>query len=478
MDEHIRLISGSPVTLQYFVPFRFEDSRFDAIGRSFAAAEREGAGLWKEASFPIGNSAVFYDHVLSLMNVRKNPNSVCRSWKMIPPEGGRYLFVRSPEEKIPFTLADVYVHLFRAGIGFFCYQTAFEDGVMRESGQLISFQSRVKRLNRKDRDLLALDESAGQDVWKPVRLGRKIAELIPEEISEEIRFFGGVEKFNLPPVALLYSYLCYDCDNRDALKEVTIHMAMGYDPGNRQSDETIRSCHELANDVFYYVSQNGCAVSVHPNELNMDFFVNYSPASKYSFILFILFYQHCALLNFTMRLYTDFPSDSQSYLGNALFADKMQNFMTDVDTFLMKNDVSTVSNVTQHNLFYETSRKAMRIEEDRQSLRSGFDSLSSIQKSNQERDREEQERKEEDEKEKQSLKIEYLAIFLGLAEILSEVVNFTERVILLCTRPDELKLLDWIAMGLFLIVLILVIAMIVKIKKNKRKKRRYRREKP
>ena len=52
------------------------------------------------------------------------------------------------------------------------------------------------------------------------------------------------------------------------------------------------------------------------------------------------------------QLSAGFPSDSRAYLGNSDYADKMQDFMTDVDTFLLKNGIATVSHVHFHNYFY------------------------------------------------------------------------------------------------------------------------------
>ena len=474
MDERIMLCDGAPVMLQYYFPFRFDDSLFDAHCDALASAAEDGSPLWREEGFPVDRNTVFYEHVLSMMNVRDNPHSVCRSWKLLKPEGSRYEF--RPQdggcEPIRFSLADVRVHLFRAGIGFIGYRTIMEDGAPLTSGQLIRFQNRIKKISRKDKELFVLpddegdggpaDRKAPRD-GKQVRLARVVTELLPRDLLPRIRFFGEREDFHVPQAALLFSYLCYDGADRDALKEVTVHMAMGYDLGNTRSGETIRSCNDLGRDVVYYASQNGCAISAVPNEVNRSFFVSNSPAEKYHFIFFILLYQHISLLNFSIRLFEDFPSSSRSYLGNSDYADRMQDFMTDVDTFLMKNDIATVSHEQFHNLFYETCRRAMRIEEDKQSLRSGFESLASIQRSRQLRDREEQEQLDQEKQEKFSHTVEYLAIILGLIEILSEVVSFIQRAHLLLTRPSALSATDYIAMGLFLAVAFIVIFLIVKI---------------
>ena len=473
MDGKIRIIPGSPVFLQYYVPFRFNDDRFREISGRFASEAQDGTALWQKAAFPIDNTTVFYDHVLSMMNVRENGNSVCQSWKRLRPEGSRYMFLCDKDEEIRFSLSEIYVHLFKAGTGFLSYQVVLEDGAVQDSGQLITLQCRLKKLNRKDKALWIFDETsagekpdgqAGPSSWKQVRLGRKIAELLPEGISPEVEFFSAADKFPIPAAALMFSYLCYDCEDRDRLREAAVHMAMGFDLTNKQSEETIRSCHELASNVYFYVSQNGCAISVNPNELNRDFFVNHSPAAKYNFILFILLYQHCSLLNFTMRLCAGFPSDSRAYLGNADYADKMQDFMTDVDTFLLKNDIATVSHVHFHNYFYAVSRKALNIEEDKQALRSGFDSLSGIQKSHQYQDIQEKQ-------EKQNHRINIIAIFLAVLALLPEFcdLDFTARIITFFTKGwSALKPNEQLSVGVFFTIFATVVILIVFLLKKQR----------
>ena len=49
MDENIRVISSSPVRLQYYIPFRFDDNRFDTVSEAFSSARKDGAALWEKS---------------------------------------------------------------------------------------------------------------------------------------------------------------------------------------------------------------------------------------------------------------------------------------------------------------------------------------------------------------------------------------------------------------------------------------------
>ena len=386
MDESIRIISEGPVTLQYYVPFRFSNNCFTQLNDDFAAAKgKNGSCLWQETAFPLRDNTFIYDHVMSMMNVRRNENSVCRCWQLNEQEKNRYLFT-VPEDgtKLAFTFFDIRAHLFRTGIGILCFQIEFEKNCVQNAGQLISFQQRFKNLQRGDKALkicLPASGPEGEPVLRSVRLGETISRLLRGKTSEAIHFFGAPEEYQVPSAAMLFSYLCYDCPDRDNLREITVHMAMGYNRQRSQSRDAILSCRELADNVYFYASPGGCAVSVCPDELNSGFFVKNPPRMTYWFIFLIAVYQHWSLLNFTTRISIDFPSDTQAYLQNSDWADRMQDYTTDIDTFLMKCDLATVSHVQYHNLFYTACRKALNIEEDIRSIRSGFESLVNIQRS-------------------------------------------------------------------------------------------------
>lgn len=480
MDESIRIISEGPVTLQYCVPFRFKDNCFTQVNDDFASAkDRRGtACLWQETAFPMRNNTFIYDHVMSMMNVRQSENSVCRSWLLTKPVKHRYLFIDPEGAELAFTFFDIRTHLFRTGIGLLCFQIEFEKGCLQYAGQLISFQQRFKNLYRSDKTLKVSYPPSGPEgepVRRSVRLGEIIAHLLHDNTSHAIRFFGAAEEDPVPSTALLFSYLCYDCPDRSNLREITVHMSMGYNRQRSQSQGAILSCQELADNVYFYASPGGCAVSVCPDELNSNFFVKNPPRMTYWFIFLITIYQHCSLLNFTTRICNDFPSDTQAYLQNSDWADRMQDYTTDIDTFLMKSDIAAVSHVQYHNLFYTACRKALHIEEDIGSIRSGFESLVNIQRSmqlnRQKQNWHEQElqyREEQENQEKMNLKINIIAIIFALLAFFPELGSFITRLVTLCTKgPSALDTGDYISMGLFVTAAAVSLGLLIYLMKKK-----------
>jgi hypothetical protein len=467
MDENIRVISSSPVRLQYYIPFRFDDNRFDTVSEAFSSARKDGAALWEKSRFPLGDNTFIYDHVMSLMNVRESANSVCRSWRLAVPDSRRYAFVLSKTEEFPFSFTEVYAHLFRTGIGMLGCQVMFDCRDLT-SGQLVSFQQGIRQLRYTSRNICVLRDSPetageGKDAKPAERehawLGGMAARLLRERTSPDIEFFGETAENRVPSAALLFSYLCYDCPDPDALREITVHMGLGYNRQRVQSRESIQSCRELTGSVYFHVAPGGCAVSVCPNDLNRHFFVEHPPTASYHFIFFIALYQHYSLLNFTMRISTDFPSDTRAYLQNSDYADRMRDYITDIDTFLMKNDLATISHIQYHNRFYAACREALHIEEDKQSLRSGFESLVNIQQSIQITRQRERWHDQQEEEEKQNRRINIIAIILAVLTVFPEFGNLLN--ILLTKDLKKLETSDWISIGLFLLTLGIVAVLLV-----------------
>ena len=411
MYETIRVNESKTPYLQYFVPFRFDESRFGSINQEFRSATREGArqtlNVWEEKPFPCTTDGI-YDHVLTTMNIWENKNSICRSWKYAKPNKIEFVYTDTEYGDVRFNVTDIYIHLFRTGVGFLSYEISIGKKIKPDPGFFIRFQARAKELARKDADLFRISKSVpetreGSRITEekiPVIAGETIAVFL-RETSGKIAFFHTKDQDDYPHKAILFSYLVYQDpkpenesaqpkesisvpDNpavRKDLQGITMHMAMGYDQKHILSEADIDSCPELAGNVFYYASQNGCAISAFPNELNRPFFVDNTPTAKYSFIFFFVLYQHYSLRNYTMRVSNDFPSNSRVYRKKTRHADKMQDYTTNIDTFLMKSDLATISTVQYNNLYYEKCREALNIEKDIRSLRSGFESLGNIQQS-------------------------------------------------------------------------------------------------
>lgn len=368
MDENLRIVSKGPVRLQYYVPFWFNENRFDAVNSSFGDAVREdGESRWESSPFPLlDRRRTIYDHVLAMFN---DPDyGVCMNWQYLPPIEEKYLLKDKQSGNPVFSFSNVYVHLFRCGIGFLCFQLIIENDGIQTSGQLVRFQQKIRMLESTRLYIANAPDS------RPVLAGSLIRDLLAGT-CDGLFFFGGSGKSTMPQTALLFSYLCYECDDRNQLQEITVHAATGYSRMNVQSESAIQSCGSLANNVCFYVSRNGCAFSIQLQEQNRHFFLENPPVRLYHFIYLFSLYQYYSLLNFTMRIYREFPSASDADLNHAAYADRMHDFIADLNNFLLKSDVATVSLEPYHNDFYAACRKALNIEEEKQSIQNRSECL-------------------------------------------------------------------------------------------------------
>jgi len=469
MYENMAIDSESANKLQYYIPFRFDDNHFTALNEVLESGTQ--APGWTKTAYPLKDYAGFYDHVLLMMNRWESENSICSSWKYNGENDYRYVFSAVDGKEISFSIADLYVHLFRTGIGILGYRLAYAPEEINDAATMIRFQSRVKALSRMDGAIRPAGEAAGSR--KTMCLGQLFADLL-YGIFGEISFFGVHKKGNAPRVASLFSYMLYNLPGQDEttvrrnLKEVSVRMAMGYEEDHTLSEEIVNSCGELASNVFFYVSQNGCALSICPNQLNKDHFSGSKAREKYDFTFLFVLYQHYSLLNYHIRIATDFPSDTCSYMESTDYADRMQDYLTDIDTFLMKSDIATVSHIVYHNLFYQASREAMNINEDIRSLRSGFESLGNIQQSMRAGDQKKRWHDEQNEQEALDLKVNIFAVILAILAFFPEAVNFTGRIIQWVTKgPSGFELTDWISMALFVVIVLVVILLLLSLRKKK-----------
>ena len=340
MDENIRIVSKQPIRLYYFVPFYFDENRFDEINQAFHSSVQSNNNQWKKTIYPFNDyQNSIYDHVISVFNNSNDRNCLCRTWKYLPAIPCNYLIKINESESVSFSMAEIHSHLFKAGVGFLSYQLVIDNDQILTSGQLLRFQQKAKELARTKLSFVndcseEIDESRNQKV----SLSNVIHSLLFGTCTD-ISFFGNHEDCRFPRKALLFSFLCYNCENTNNLREMTVHLATGYNKQNLQTVDTITSCKSTADNILFYVSQHGCAISVHRlDESNMRFFLDNPPVQYYHLLYLFSLYQHYSLLSFSMRITRDFPSDTQAYRNNHDYADKMQDYICDLHTFLMKKE--------------------------------------------------------------------------------------------------------------------------------------------
>ena len=194
MDENLRIVSKGPVRLQYYVPFWFNENRFAAVNSSFGDAVREdGESRWESSPFPLlDRRRTIYDHVLAMFN---DPDyGVCMNWQYLPPIEEKYLLKDKQSGNPVFSFSNVYVHLFRCGIGFLCFQLIIENDGIQTSGQLVRFQQKIRMLESTRLYIANAPDS------RPVLAGSLIRDLLAGT-CDGLFFFGGSGKSTMPQTA-------------------------------------------------------------------------------------------------------------------------------------------------------------------------------------------------------------------------------------------------------------------------------------
>ena len=454
-EAAMAIANEGDVKLRYYIPFYVPDRQYSDTVKSFVdyRYEKKFNGstfptqAWTREPFPYSDNPQLYDHILNLMNVRDCKYAICSSWKYELPlwNGGRtddeakpplgFLFEKD-DLRIEFRITDVYAHLFNTGVGILSYDLTVDretlgDGVRN----LVVFQNLVKKISY-DNDnpvyLLAEDKDAKKSAVSPgqasseaskedgthyLKKGKngKHARCVKERCrlsvlfggilkntDEHIRFFEASKDNTRPDLALLCSYMVYDHADRRALKEAAYRLARGYDEKYLISDGMLEDCPELFDNIYYCSTLEGSAVAVGHNPVNEGFFVKNmeAPRRTYAFLYLYALYQHYSLIAFTTKISKELPSDTDDYLGGSGYAGKMERLIVDINTFLMKSDLATVSNIQHHNQFYANCRRALSIEEDKQSLQSGFENLEKMQAGLRRGEQEEARRQEKEAAEK------------------------------------------------------------------------------
>ena len=460
----LKEIPCQTVFLLYCVPFYFDAKKEEAIVNAFSTIELtkfngKTESLWSACAYPLTEKEKqalnpdIFEHVQALMGVVDSPQRICRTWKynmsdlsfadqdchVMTFRGVTTETDKAGEKKrlleLPFKIADVYVHVFSTGIGFFTYQIAPEG--VNDIDSLADFQCQVKELSHRNKSVryeqliarVPFAQASSLEEAEKGRLpkGKASASIVNEKAKmweiravEEFRLgewirdilnrtYEGFTFFassgdRLPDKAVLMSYGAYDCEDQKELQYTACHMAQGYDAKYHISETTLAQCYELFDNVYCFASFEGCAVAVKPMPENGPFFLQNSPRLIYAFIFILTLYQHYSLLRFTARIAQELPSSAQVYLNDASNAERMTSLIAEINAHLMKSDIATISNIRQHNIFYSVCQDALRIADDRWSLGSGFEYLVNIQRDMQQalRAAEKQKEREERQREKEA----------------------------------------------------------------------------
>ncbi len=226
-------------------------------------------------------------------------------------------------------------------------------------------------------------------MFRPTSL---ICSSLPSTVHSAMRYFSSVARNNLdldgyrlaptwPDKALPFCYLQTDSSDRNELQQLACRLSKGYHDHYHLSQSMWNDCIELFDNAFCHAGREGCAYVNSQENAGLPFFgsgFQFRFRGTYFLLYILALHQHYGLLYYSRKIALELSPDPSEYMCCGAVADQMESLVLEINTFLMKSEYSSVSNIQHHNTFYQHLRRQMAIEADMASLQNGLESLTEI----------------------------------------------------------------------------------------------------
>lgn len=221
-----------------------------------------------------------------------------------------------------------------------------------------------------------------------------ICSSLPAPVRNAMQFFSNVTRNDLgldgyrlepgrPDKALPFCYLQADFTDREELQQLACRLSKGYHDHYHLSQSMWNNCIELFDNAFCHAGREGCAYVNSLENATLPFFgsgFQFRFRSAYFLLYILALHQHYGLLYYSRKIALELSSDPSEYMCCGAVTDQMESLVLEINTFLMKSEYSSVSNIQHHNTFYQHLRQQMAIEADVASMKNGLESLTEIQR--------------------------------------------------------------------------------------------------
>lgn len=335
-------------------------------------------------------------------------------------EGKSYICYKTASEEYDLTVENLGISLFRSGIGFIWYELTEKT----EGGNRPLHEISVKALSEIQKNLKELHKDLPENVRVESRKYgdvRAIGLILNEVIRNvtglddtRIKYFASRIYSNgeyIPDKALMYTYAVLKESDVDTDSAYYIGRGNPTDyPIEKNMDEKI---YKPFDDKIWYITREGCGYFVSDDDRNYNrttlsarFVSNYFPL--YLFLL----HQSYSLQHYSEIMSTMLCASADSRDHTKEQISELDEFISEISTFLMKGIYASVAHIENVNEFYVYAQQRLHIKEDISSITVGLEALSSQQHN--EHDRQEQEK---DKRMSDSLAvISVLAIFSALSD--------------------------------------------------------------
>lgn len=405
-------------------------------------------------------------------------------------------------KKRVLSISDMGLYIFRSGIGLIWYEIQGDAHTFETSKKLIEFQNVMKELNRANNNHLWIKSQALHFPEKylteayhtevvPFMLGNWIAERLQflevgflaqrnNSYASLLRdfYYKGLDKKernrkelyyllpkNCADKALAFSYVVFRrgkdwVKNEDSLK-TAYYLASGYKESYEMSSDIDTVVKNPFSNVYWMAAREGCGYFAWEGEKNRIFFEKnqYAKIMNDYFLLYIrAVYQSYSLMRYAVLVSGKLSNDYHVYVNvndkTEQLSKQISAISTEINLFLVKSIVTSVSYVHHQNEFYDYLVERMQIKEDAESVTAGLSSLKELQhetlikKQNNQKAIELNERETEAQREKEADNM--FQIGLGLMTFLAVISAVTDSYGIVSGLADS-----QIPQGWFLIFVIL-----------------------
>lgn len=416
--------------LRYIVPFRYDGTFEDAV-RQVDACE-DGPLRWERQRSRAGQDSELFQYVRNEFSTDEaetlSDHKVGYAWTAAgqnrtsakAPAALRELIClpngqHDETGRLDIAICEAGLLLFRNQLGLFWYELALPaEGI--DLPQLRWFQQHVK----------AIGNIKTPHLWEEQNHSRfDLAAWVQETIPVRgVRYFMEKGTSHLPVKTLLYTYASLQGEHAAPYDDI-YHLANGYGPNIRYSEETARDIRQPFQDTYWYATQEGAAYLVWPNEANRQYyegdFLRKARGDYFTLYLKVL-YQSYSLLIYAERIQSEISAVKGSHLPEP--ADQnISALCSEINLFLVKSMATSVSHVHHQSEFYIYLKERLRIHDDVKSVTSGLNALDTLHREQDKIEEERAEREREQRDKASDTRIERGMTILSILSVFSALVD-------------------------------------------------------
>ncbi len=476
---------------RHIVPFYFPEDYDKVISGLRSYIDDTGEYTYKPLSLTKGDSDL-YEHILKSFAVPGSSDEKSElgkafglSVKNNKNDGYKKELVFScalneTRRDLNIVLSEFRLILFRTSIGFLTYDLDIRppEGVELTIADLQKIQYELKEIAQ-NKDKKKNNELSGLDKKFKGCLGGWIKELLSLTVCENVGFFPNRKSSvvgNKPDKALLYTYIldpkpdCGDLPKSGSHKE-RIRLVLGMKDSYDIVDD-VKFTSSFKN-IFWYAAYEASGVIAYYGESNEKFLKSFDDRVKHDyFIIYLLtLYRHYSTIKLFSELSGKLSADFADYSDpskNKELSQKLEEFESKINVFLLKSSFSSVSYIDQHNKYYNFCKEQLRIEENIKSLSDGLTPLAKMQRiykdQKENEDREKSEKKEQEireqqeaEQKKHDRKMDILGIaftLFGVASILTDGFGYFGTVNDDNEWVNQMVPVKWVGLGMAVLLIV------------------------